>query len=78
MSRRGWWVAGFLAATGLAVGMELWAAVDGDPDTVTWTELVVSYVPWEVAAAAVGALLLWLPLHWGVRYWRRHRDVDDG
>jgi len=38
----------------------------------------VSYVPWEVAAAAVGALLLWLPLHWGVRYWRRHRDVDDG
>lgn len=73
MSRKAWWSLVFLGLTGLVIGKELWAAVDGDPDTRTWTEHIVTYVPWEVAAALLGALLLWAPLHFGVRYWRKHK-----
>lgn len=73
VSRRRCWVGWFLAATVLVVGAELWASFDGDPDTVPWTELVVTHVPGEAAAAAIGALLVWLPLHFGLRYGRKRR-----
>jgi len=71
--KRKLWVISFLLITAATLGMECWAAWDGDADTVPWTELIVSYVSPEVAAAVFGALILWLPLHFGVRYLRKRR-----
>lgn len=76
MTRRGWVVA-FLALTGTALGAELVAALDSSSATVPWTELIVTYVPWEVTAAVLGALIGWLPAHLGWRYWRRRRDRPE-
>lgn len=74
MSRRWLWTLLFLGATGVVLGAELWAAADGNPDTRTWTEHVVTYLPWEITAALIGALLLWLPLHFAVRYMRKAKE----
>jgi hypothetical protein len=38
------WIIGFLGVTVVAVGAELWASFDGDPDTAPWTDLIVRYV----------------------------------
>lgn len=65
------WIAVFLGLTASALGMECWASWDGSPDTVPWTALIVEYIPGEVTAAVIGALGLWLPAHFGLRYWRR-------
>ena len=46
-----------------------------------WTDLTVRYLPGEVTAALVGALVLWLPIHFLVRYRRRKtylREEDEG
>lgn len=81
MSARRWlagprtrWRAGFLAVTALAIVLECVAAFDSRPDTDPWTDLIVAYVPGEVAALAFGALALWLPVHFYLRYRRRARD----
>ena len=58
----------FLGITGLAIGLEIWASVDSNPDTIPWTWLLVNYVPWEVPLAVFGALVVWLPIHFYVRY----------
>lgn len=73
MSRRGRWIAGFLAGTALLLGAECWASWDGSPDTVPWTDLIVQYVPGEVTLAAIAALVVWLPVHFFVRYRRKRR-----
>lgn len=73
MTRKTWWILGFLGTTVLALTQELWASWDGADWTVPWTELIVSYVPGEVTAAAIGALVLWLPVHFGLRYWRESK-----
>lgn len=51
--------------------MECWASWDGDSDTDPWTDLITTYVPWEVAVAIFGALVLWVPLHFITRYRKR-------
>lgn len=71
--RNGWWTAVFLGVTGVALSMELVASFDGDDATQPWTGLIVRYVPGEVTAALVGALVVWLPVHFGLRYWRKYR-----
>jgi hypothetical protein len=78
MSRRTWWVAAFLAVTSAALGAECWASWDGSPDTMPWTDLIVRYVPGEVTLAVLGALLVWLPVHFFVRYRRRARRGREG
>lgn len=70
------WIIGFLGITGVALGSEMWASFDGDPGTVPWTELIVEYVPGEVAAVLIGGLMVWLPVHFGLRYWRKVRGRD--
>lgn len=72
--RRSLWRAVFLGTTALALGMECWAAWDGNSNTDPWTDLIVRYVPWELALAVLGALLLWVPAHFWVRYRRRSRS----
>jgi hypothetical protein len=72
-STRDAWLCTFLAITALAIMLELLAAFDGDPNTDPWTDLIVKYVPMEVTFAVIGALCAWLPLHFGIRYWRRSR-----
>lgn len=64
---------GFLAVTCAAIGWELFASFDDDRSTYPWTDLIVEYVPAEVTIAVIGALVLWLPTHFGIRYWRRKR-----
>ena len=75
VSRRAWWTVVFLGVTAVAVGMELWASFDGDASTDPWTDLIVRYVPGEVTALLIGGLCLWLIVHFGLRYWRRHKAV---
>lgn len=73
MNRRAWWLVGFLGVTALAVVGELVGALDGNPDTPPWTDLIVRYVPAEAAVAVFGALVAWLPVHFYLRYRRRNR-----
>ena len=68
------WRTAFLSLTALVLAMELFAAFDGDPETDPWTDMIVGYIPAEVTIAAIGALVLWLPAHFGLRYWRRSRS----
>jgi hypothetical protein len=70
VTRTGWRVV-FLGVTAVAVVLELVAALDGSPDTEPWTVLIVDHVPFEWAAAGFGALMLWLAVHFTVRYVRK-------
>lgn len=72
------WRLAFLGTTALALFMELLASFDNDPETDPWTSMIVQYIPAEVATAAIGALALWLPVHFGVRYYRKHKGDGDG
>lgn len=58
----------FLGVTATALVTECWFAWDGDPETDPWTDLIGDYVPWQAALAVFGALLLWVPAHFIVRY----------
>lgn len=73
MSKRGKWVAAFLSVTALALVLEVWASYDKSPDTVPWTDLIVQYIPGEITALLIGGLCLWLVVHFGIRYWRKHK-----
>jgi hypothetical protein len=73
VSRRAAWISAFLGVTGVALVAELWASWDSSPDTTPWTDLIVQYVPAEVTALVLGALAAWLPVHFGLRYWRRRK-----
>jgi len=68
------WRVAFLGVTAAAVGMELWASFDGDPQSEPWTDLIVAYVPGEVTALAIGGLAAWLTVHFLRRYLRRNRE----
>lgn len=78
MSRRNWWRVAFLGLTALVIGMEFWAAWDGNEDTDPWTDLIVAYVPDEVFALVFTGLVGWLVVHFGRRYWRKARPRDGG
>lgn len=77
MSRRHAWRWGFLGVTVVAIALELVAAFDGSPQTEPWTDLIVTHVPGEVTALAIGALALWLPVHFGLRYWRKRKGDKE-
>lgn len=72
----GWWAAGFLAVTAGAVGLEVWAAADGDDRTSPWTHLLVDFVPAPLTLAAAAVLAVWLPVHL-VRAYRRRREPES-
>lgn len=73
MIRGGYKSVAFLGVTATALVIELVASFDGSDSTVPWTDLLVEYVPGEVTVAAIGALCLWLPVHFGLRYYRKDR-----
>jgi hypothetical protein len=66
----------FLGVTLVAIITECWFAWDGDPETDPWTDLIGQYVPWQLALAVFGALLLWVPAHFIVRYRKELRKKD--
>ena len=70
------WMVAFLGVTVLGILLELVAAFDPTMETIPWTDLIVEYVPWEISAAVFGALALWLPLHFGYRYYLKGKGVD--
>lgn len=75
----GWRSAAFLTATAMVLGWEVIASWDNNPDTSPWTDLIVTYVPGEVTAVLLGGLIAWLPVHFGLRYYRKARGQrDDG
>lgn len=63
----------FLTLTAVVLTHELWFSWDGDPDSEPWTDLIVTYVPAEVALAVIAALVGWVPYHFFVRYRRRRK-----
>lgn len=72
MTKAGWrWA--FLGLTALVLGMEVWAGFDKSDQTDPWTDLIVAYIPGEVTALAITGLFGWLVVHFGVRYWKKHR-----
>lgn len=62
MLRRIWMIV-FLALTGGALGMELWAGLDSSPTTVPWTDLISGYVPQPITLTVLAVLSTWLPAH---------------
>ncbi len=68
MSRRAFWTVGFLALTAAAVGMEIYAAADGNADTPTWSELIGAYVPQTIGVGAAGILAAWIVPHISAQY----------
>lgn len=75
MTRRSWWVTGFLATTALAVGAELVAGLDDSATTVPWTDLIVRYIPAPITYAAIAALVVWLPIHFIPKYQHRSKEA---
>lgn len=71
------WKPIFLAATAIVLGMEIYASWDGSEQTTPWTDLVVTYIPGEVTAVLLGGLLAWLPVHFGIRYWRKRQQEQE-
>lgn len=72
--QRNLWRTGFLSVTALALIAECAAAWDGNPNTDPWTDLITTYIPWQVALAVFGALVLWVPTHFVVAYRRRAKS----
>jgi hypothetical protein len=66
----------FLAVTAVALVMECWASWDGNAGTIPWTYLIVRYVPGEVFAFGFGGLVVWLTVHFALRYAHRRRFLD--
>lgn len=61
------WVIGWIVLTIAVVAYELVAVLDGAYETPTLTYLVVKYIPEEITIT----FLLWLLVHFGIRYLRR-------
>lgn len=68
MTRRTAWTVAFLSVTAVAVGMEGYAAADGNPDTDPWTFLIVDHLPAGLTFAAIAALTAWLGPHFAAAY----------
>lgn len=62
MSRRTVWTIAFLGLTAGAVGMELWAGLDSNPDTAPWTSYLIR-LPWWILMPLALILSVWLPIH---------------
>jgi len=62
------WIVVFLGLTAGALGMELWAGLDNNPNTVPWTELITHYIPAPITYAAIAILIAWLPAHFAGHY----------
>ncbi|HEX6038898.1 hypothetical protein [Longimicrobium sp.] len=73
MTRRRW-IRAFVAVFAVWLAMELWSSFDKDPDTVPFTWILVDHVSWELLLFVFGALALWLPPHFYIRYRRRARE----
>lgn len=71
------WVGAFLGVTAAALGAELYASFDGSGNTTPWTDLIVTYIPEEITIAAIGALMIWLPYHFVVRYRRKGKEEKE-
>lgn len=71
------WRTAFLTATAAVIGMEVWASADGSDQTDPWTDLIVRHIPAEVTGLAIAGLAGWLALHFGVRYWRKHKAAKE-
>lgn len=78
MIKGGWKSIGFLGATVAVLGWEIFASWDGDPGTYPWTDLITTYIPGEITAVLLGGLIFWLPVHFGIRYYRKSKGKDAG
>jgi hypothetical protein len=65
----------FLSITGVAVGMEVWFAVDHDPSTLPWTWWIATYVPAPITYAAIAVLVSFLMPHFIEAYAKRKAKV---
>ncbi len=73
--QRNLWRTGFLSVTAFALVAECWAAWDGNSNTDPWTDLITTYIPWQVSLAIFGALVVWVPTHFIVAYRRRRKVI---
>lgn len=76
MTRRTAWTVGFLGVTAVAVGAEIWAAFDGNPDTVPWTDYLVK-LPWWVLIPGAVLFAGWLVYHLVTAKLRQMRGEDN-
>lgn len=57
------WTIGFLGVTGLAIAMELYAALFYSQDRPPWTTLIIDHIPFEVFCLIWGGLAVWITIH---------------
>ncbi len=76
MTRRTAWGVGFLGITAVAVGAEVFAAFDGNDNTVPWTGYLTQ-LPWWVTIPLAVVLGVWLPTHFVMEYRAKNRDEKD-
>lgn len=62
---------GIMAATAVAVLLELVAVFDGSAATPPLTDLIIEYVPQEITTTVVAVLAAWLPVHFASRHPKR-------
>jgi hypothetical protein len=63
---RTWWITGWILILAALFIYELIAVLDKNPHTPSLTQVVVHYVPGWITLP----FLLWLFLHFAIRYWR--------
>jgi hypothetical protein len=61
-----WVVAAWAAIWAVAVGLELFVLLDGDPTTPPLTDVISAFIPEIIAIGFFG----WVFLHFLRRYWR--------
>lgn len=71
------WGGAFLGLTAVVIILELFASFDDSDNTVPWTDYIVQYIPGEVTAVLIGGLCLWLPVHFGLRYYKQHKEAKQ-
>lgn len=62
------WSVAFLGVTAIAVAMELIAALDGNGETVPWTQYITTYIPQGVFWPVVGLFFTWFTYHFYTKY----------
>ena len=67
------WTKYFLGASAVAVLMELWASFDKDPETQSWTLLIVRNVPVWIGLPAIMAFAVWLVYHFN-KYYKENKN----
>jgi hypothetical protein len=67
------WGIGFLGVTALAIIMEFLAALDNNPDTIPWTQYIVTYIPEYLFFGILLGGIYWVTNHFIKKYMEKKK-----